>query len=245
MARIILIVAAIICVSLLYRWIKHQPANRRWQVLMIVVGVGLLGLAASGRLHWLFALAGALIPALQRLPGMLAYLPMMKKVAGAFSGNTPRQGQTSQVETAWLHMQLDHDSGALSGIVKSGRHAGKNLASLSLQELISLYDEYAGLDEDSCRLLENYIDRTHGMDWRADRQGTAQNRQQQQAGSQSDLSEQEAYAILGLAPGADANSVTHAHRRLMQKLHPDRGGSSYLATKINQAKDILLDKAGE
>ena len=245
MARIILIIAAIICASLLYRWIKHQPANRRWQILMVVAGVVLLGFVASGRLHWLFALAGALIPALQRLLGLLVYLPMMKRAASSFSGNQPRQGQTSRVETACLQMQLDHDSGALSGIVKTGRHAGRNLASLPLRELISLYDEYASVDEDSCRLLENYIDRTHGMDWRADRQGTAQNHQQEQAGAQNDLSEQEAYAILGLTPGADADSVTHAHRRLMQKLHPDRGGSSYLATKINQAKDMLLNKVSE
>lgn len=245
MARIILIIAAIVCALLLYRWIKHQPANRRWQILMVIVGVVLLGFVATGKLHWLFALIGAMIPALQRMLGLLAYLPMMKRMANAFSGNKPHEGQKSQVETAFLQMELDHDTGTLTGIVKSGLYAGRNLANLSLQELITLHNEYANSDEDSRRLLENYIDRTHGTDWRSDNERTRQNQQQGHASSISDLTPQEAYAILGLEPGADKDSIINAHRRLIQKLHPDRGGSSYLATKINQAKDMLLEKISE
>jgi len=205
---------------------------------MVVVGVILLGLVLTGRLHWLFALAGALIPAAQRLFSLITYLPMLKRVAGTLGGNKPRGGQTSQVETDYLHMQLEHDTGNLTGIVKTGLHAGRNLGNLNLSELLELRDYYTQHDEDSRLLLENYLDRTHGSEWR---KGQTDQTQHSEASSHAaSLSIDEAYAILGLEAGADQQAVIDAHRRLIQKLHPDRGGSSYLAVKINQAKDLLI-----
>ncbi|MDW3094430.1 MAG: DnaJ domain-containing protein [Gammaproteobacteria bacterium] len=240
MARIILIIAAIILALLLYRWVKKQPANKRWQYMMLLVGVVLLGLVATGKLHWLFALAGALIPALQRIIGLVAYLPILQKVANSLGGNKPSSGQTSQVETEYLQMQLDHDSGKLSGIVKTGLFAGHKLDNLSLEELLQLRKLYSNNDEDSRLLLENYLDRTHGTTWRTEQDYSSQ--PNSGASSNSQLSEQEAYAILGIESGADKNTIIAAHKRLIQKLHPDRGGSSYLATKINQAKDLLINQ---
>ena len=240
MARILLIIIAIILALLLFRWIKRQPANKRWQVLTVVVIVVLLGLVLTGRLHWLFAFIGAMIPAVQRLLGLIVYLPAMQRLFRTFGGNKPSTGQTSQVETTYLRMELDHDSGKLTGQVKAGTLAGSTLHDLSLAQLLQLYDEYSRIDEDSKLLLANYIDRTHGTDWRTDQEESGQ--ANQGTGQSHQINEQEAYAILGLEPGADEKSIIEAHRRLIQKLHPDRGGSSYLATKINQAKDILLAK---
>ncbi len=242
MARIILLIAAIICAMLLFKWIKQQPANKRWQIIMVVVGVVLLGLVLTGRLHWLFALAGAMIPAIQRILGLIAYLPMIQRLANTFGGNRPKQGQKSQVQTDYLEMELDHDSGSLSGIVKNGLFAGRNLANLSMSELMQLHEEFTRIDEDSKLLLENYIDRTHGTEWRGNQSNTSDS---DSATSHSNVSAQEAYAILGIEPGADKQTIIDAHRRLIQKLHPDRGGSSYLAIKINQAKETLLEQLND
>ena len=242
MAKIIVIIAAIVCGLMLFRWIKQQPANKRWQVLMVVVGIALLAMVLTGRLHWLFALAGAMIPAIQRILGLIAYLPMIQRMANSFGGSRPRQGQKSQVQTDYLEMELDHDTGALSGIVKNGLFAGRNLANLSLSELLQLHEEYSRIDEDSKLLLENYIDKTHGTEWRGH---TYEESHSNSTTSHTNVSTQEAYDILGIKPGADKETIIDAHRRLIQKLHPDRGGSSYLAIKINQAKDTLLNQLND
>jgi curved DNA-binding protein CbpA len=54
------------------------------------------------------------------------------------------------------------------------------------------------------------------------------------------MTQEEAYQILGLEPGADADAVARAHRTLMKKLHPDQGGTNYLAARVNEAKDTIL-----
>ncbi len=103
-------------------------------------------------------------------------------------------------------------------------------------------------DEEGARLLEAYLDRLH-PDWRDElaggrRPATAAAMRAPGVGgaraASSDLSVEEAYAILGLSPGATPDQIKEAHRRLMVKLHPDHGGSDYLATKINRARDVLL-----
>ena len=236
MARIILIIAGIILILLLYKWIKHQPANKRWKYLAIAIGIILLGLVLAGKLP-VAALLAALLPLVQRILTILAYLPTMQRVWQSLSGNKPSAGQKSQVETDYLEMELDHDSGDLSGIVKNGLFAGKSLANLSLDQLIQLHEEYGRIDEDSRMLLENYIDRVHGSEWRGDTDYESSTR----TSKVDQLSLDEAYAILGLDKSASKEDIISAHKRLIQKLHPDRGGSSYLTIRINQAKDILLD----
>ncbi|MEM8844818.1 MAG: DnaJ domain-containing protein [Pseudomonadota bacterium] len=236
MARVILIIVGIVLILLLYKWIKHKPANQRWKYLAISIGVVLAGLVLAGKLP-VAALMAALLPVFQRILTLFAYLPTMQRVWHSLSGNKPSAGQRSQVQTDYLEMELDHDSGNLSGIIKNGLYAGKNLANLSMDELLELHQEYSRIDEDSKLLLENYIDRTHGTEWRGADDSTSSN----STSMQGQVTIEEAYAILGLEQGADKEAIVNAHKRLMQKIHPDRGGSSYLAIKINQAKDILIE----
>lgn len=160
----------------------------------------------------------------------------------------PSSGQSSKVETEYLSMTLEHDTGVMAGHVLKGAYAGKNLAELDLEQLVALFSECYRNDMDSAQLLETYLDRTIGPDWRE----AAQAGQQEAGGADSQrgwgprerarsvMTKDEACEVLGVPPDASPDEVKEAYRRLMQKLHPDQGGSTYLAAKINQAKDILL-----
>jgi hypothetical protein len=147
-------------------------------------------------------------------------------------------GKRSRVASALLAMELDHDTGAMTGKVTLGNFAGRDLDSLSLPEIATLMRECLARDPEGARLLEAYLDRrTPG--WREDANRHAYTGQGSAAGPGA-MSQQEAYEILGLQPGADEAAIRNAHRSLMKRLHPDAGGSSGLAARVNQAKDVLL-----
>ena len=151
--------------------------------------------------------------------------------------SSPKQGQSTRVRTAWVEMELDHDTGAMQGTVLKGAHAGKALDRLGREALLALYREASGADAETARLIEAYMDRTLGADWRADAE-----RQRSAADSGSAMSREEALKILGLQDGAVEEQIRSAHRRMMMQNHPDRGGSDYIAAKINEAKDVLLGR---
>lgn len=144
-------------------------------------------------------------------------------------GGAPDQTQTSTVRTTWLAMELDHASGEMQGKVLKGVYAGRALADLDRDALLVLHRDAA--DTETARLLEAYLDRRLGPDWRAE-QGARR--------SSGAMSRKEALKVLGLAEGASADDIRATHKRLMLQNHPDRGGSDYLASKINEAKDVLL-----
>jgi hypothetical protein len=165
--------------------------------------------------------------------GLLGWLPIGAAPFGRRTQKTP--GQTSQVRSAFLDMELDHDTGAMRGRVLAGRFAGAPLDTLDVPSLITLLAE---IDQESQALLSAYLDgRSPG--WREDAQ--ARDPAGEGGASRSGkMTEEEAYQILGLQPGARAEEIGRAHRGLMKKLHPDQGGSTYLAARVNQAKDVLL-----
>ncbi len=145
-----------------------------------------------------------------------------------------RPRKVSQVRSNFLAVELDHDTGAMTGEIIAGRLAGTKLGHLELSTLIGLLGEF---DQESRDLLAAYLDRRHPR-WREDAQGDAA------AGSgparSGKMTKEEAYQILGLEAGASAEEIGRAHRGLMKKLHPDQGGSTYLAARVNEAKDVLL-----
>jgi hypothetical protein len=147
----------------------------------------------------------------------------------------PSPGRTSTVATRYLRMSLDHDSGTLSGEVTAGHFSGRSLSDLSLGDLMELRRDCAD-DAQSVSILEGYLDKLH-PDWRG---GATEEGGAEHAGAGGAMTLEEARAVLGVGPEAGAEEIREAHRRLMQKLHPDRGGSTYLAAQINRARDLLL-----
>jgi DnaJ domain len=152
-------------------------------------------------------------------------------------GTQKTPGKRSTVRTAALEMELDHDSGALEGAVLAGRHEGRTLGTMSERELLELSDELVA-DAESRQLIEAYLDSRFPA-WRKDAKPDNGHRERV-APSTGAMTKEEAYKILGLETGATPAEIRKAHRRLMQRLHPDLGGSSFLAARINEAKDVLL-----
>lgn len=202
-------------------------------VLIVLIGAGGLYLAVTGRLvHGVIATA-ALVPMVLRWRAILQRIR---------ASGRPRPGQASEVETEFLRAWLDHDSGEMSGDVLKGMFAGRRLEGLSEDELLRLLGECAATDGQGAAILEAYLDRRMGPDWR-DHTGSEKSGGAGQSGRASPdgkMTRDEAFEILGLEPGASAEAVRDAHRRLIRKFHPDQAGSTYLAAKINQAKDLLL-----
>ena len=191
---------------------------------------GIVALAAAAFL----ALRGEIAVAIPLGAAGLGLLGWLPYPAGFGARTQKSAGQVSRVRSAFLEMELDHDSGAMRGRILAGPHEGKSLDALDVATLAGLIPS---IDEESRALLAAYLDR-RDAGWREHAQGDAA------AGSggvsRGPMTAEEAYQILGLEPGADTDAIVRAHRTLMKKLHPDQGGTNYLAARVNEAKDTLL-----
>lgn len=248
--RTIILLLAVVVAALITRALLRSSSTSlkqlgRW-LLIVAVGGVLLVLLLTGRLHWLFALVAAAVPLLFRLLPLLRYAPFLRNLYQRFqakkqNSDGPSSGQTSTVQSRFLRMALNLDSGDMDGEVLEGQFKGRSLSSLALEQLLMLLQE-CRVDQESTALLMAYLDRQH-EDWR-DQADAGQGAEHDDPGAvgSSNMTIKEACDILGVEPGASEQDVVTAHRRLMQKLHPDRGGSTYLAAKVNLAKELLLDR---
>ena len=218
---------ALVLLLLVINWAANADAVTvrkfgRYMGAVLLAAIGVF-LAARG----LFGVAGPLLLAAfllatgVRLPGM--------------GGGQKTKGQASQVETTHLRVVLDHDTGTMDGEVLMGQFAGRMLNEMDRDDLTTLYDELMADDTEGARLLDAYLGRRFQGEW------------QEEAASDSTgstpsgpMTREEALEILGLKDGASTSDIKAAHRRLMKKFHPDQGGSTYFAARINQAKDLLL-----
>ena len=149
-------------------------------------------------------------------------------------------GRFSRIRSAMIEMEIDHATGAVEGTVLAGSLAGRRLSSLDPRGLGRLHEECSALDPDGLPLLEAYLDRRFAG-WRENAQGDRDTRTRTHAPS-GVMTKEEAYQVLGLQPGASFDEIRQAYRTLMKKLHPDHGGTAYLAARVNQAKEVLLGR---
>ncbi|KKO00461.1 hypothetical protein LCGC14_0125520 [marine sediment metagenome] len=225
-------------------WLRQQPLHQRKpamiKLLIAAVVVAVAFLALTGRFYLVLGLLAGLLPFARRLlPGLLMGR-LFRGMRTPGGGAKPSRGNRSRVATDILDMSLDHDSGDMDGRVLKGPLAGQALADMSEAEFLELLRYCRQNDVDSARLLESYLDRRFGDSWRNDDQDQTDHAEPGARGGGNPLTEQEALEILGLELGATREEIIQAHRQMMQKMHPDRGGSTYLAALINEAKTVLL-----
>ena len=221
-----------------WRYVQRLPAEQGAEVLRRALGLSSLGLALFLLVYGRYLIA---------LPfAFIGYLLFWRPKI--FARDAARQAETvrlASVRTALLEMSLDQATGALNGHVLAGAFAGRELSSLTQPELSLLYRECRAGDPQSRQLLEAYLDR-RWPEWRAEMPGSRANGGGEEptrpGKGRTPMTRGEALEVLGLADGATVDDVKSAHRNLMKRLHPDQGGSNYLAAKINEAKDVLVGK---
>jgi DnaJ domain len=229
-------IAVIALYTLLQMFRAANPAALA-RAIKIAGGVVCLAVAAFTGLRGEIAVA---VPLGLFGAGLLGWSPAASAFGnwggfGSWGGRTKSSGQTSNVRSGFLDMTLDHDTGQLRGTITAGSYAGRSLDEFDLPQLAALMQSF---DAESRALLESYLDRRF-PGWRQNAQGAGAGGQSSQT-SAGKMTAEEAYQILGLQPGAGRDEIGRAHRSLMKKLHPDQGGSTYLAARVNEAKETLL-----
>lgn len=234
--QLLLLLGALLALWMFLNWLsrtKPAVAGRAVKTL----GFGLLvlfglWLVLTGKLAGLFAVAVGASPWVMRAMRLHGLWQMLRRLGIRAKGGQARAGGASQVATRFVRMELDHDSGRLDGQVLEGSLRGRMLSSLGRAEAELLWRE-AGGDAESARVLEAWLDRSW-PDWREQAPPPPHSE------AKSGMSLDEAREILGIGADASADDIRAAHRRLMLANHPDHGGSTWIAARINQARDLLL-----
>lgn len=222
-------IGALILLLVAARYYSTANPQQIAYALRVGGGIALLAVAAVLGLRGQFFAAA---PLAYFGATLLGWIPSPTGL-GARMRKTP--GQVSRVRSRFVEMELDHDSGAMRGRILEGQYENVPLDALDRAALIALL---AGFDAESRSLLEAYLDRRE-PGWREDveEDAGAGSRETARVGP---MTEEEALQILGLEPCAGTFEIRRAHRTLMKKLHPDQGGSTYLAARVNEAKEVLL-----
>ncbi|CDH43263.1 MAG: DnaJ domain-containing protein [Candidatus Competibacteraceae bacterium] len=227
--RLLLIAAVLTGLYFLVRWWRRSGWGVWNSRLAIAAGITLLLLLI------LRSSAEIVVPLLAVLaPFLLRWLSARRMPSPAA---TPAASGCSTVITRFLSMKLDHTTGAMSGLVLEGCFIQQALCDLTLQELLDLWRE-CQIDPQSVAVLETYLDRCADSNWR-DLVGGTDNFNS--AASSTVMDRSEAYQVLGLQPNASCEEIQAAYRRLIQRVHPDHGGSAYLAARLNLAREVLLN----
>jgi len=244
--RLLFIIAIGVAGFLIYKlyFQKLLAQGKPGKIKLALIAIGLLILLAvlTGRAPAALAIVGAAMTQIMRIaPLLIKFAPSLAQYFGnsAGPGGGGAAGQTeSRVRTKSLVMTLDHVSGKMNGEILTGALTGKRLSDLTDNELKRFYQDCLESDPEAIRILQAYIQRERS-DWEG--MGDAgEHTGADQAKIGDAVTVREAYDILGLEQGATKSEVTQAHRSLMKQFHPDKGGSNYLASKVNEAKKVLL-----
>jgi DnaJ domain len=198
---------------------------------MALCGLAATYLIATGRFGLAMMVGAGAVALARRVPGGF---PGFGWGGWRLAGAPPPPGQKTEVRTSWLHMTLDHDTSEVAGMVLQGKFQGHRIEELAPEQVMELLLECRLEDAEGAALLESYLDRVAGADWRQ-RAGHGP-----AAPSDGKMTPDEARAVLGVGADATADDIRAAYHRLMKKIHPDQGGSNYLASKLNAAKAVLL-----
>jgi hypothetical protein len=209
--------------------IETLKAALRWTA-------GILGVALAGFLLFSGRGSQALVAVLFAGPLLMRFWKQYQATRTFQSGGRPNPAQSSRVETRTLRMELDHDSGTMQGTVLAGPFRGRELAELTLSEVVVLWRDCRADDPESVPLIEAWLDRAF-PDWREVDPGDPPRPPPSPPGK---MTRPEAYSVLGLAEGAPEAEIRAAYLRLMRTAHPDRGGSAWLAARLNEARSVLL-----
>lgn len=259
-------VAAWLVYKLYLRQLLAQGTAGRVKLALITLGFIFLALALSGRAPALFAVLGAAMTQVMRFaPLLVRFAPSLRKYFGTGAspfGSGPggsargsRGQHHSEVRSATILMRLAHDTGTMDGDVLAGEFSGNALSALSASEVVRLHAYCRREDADAQRLLEAYVARERASEFaNAEELGGAADAGAGAGGADGanaaggnnpgngtgQLSMAEAAAVLGVSIDADRETIVTAHRLLMSRLHPDKGGSDYLAAKVNAAREVML-----
>ena len=233
MIKVLLLVSVVFSIWYWRNILNRMQADKRrrflWASAFWGILLGSVLLVATGKMHWIGAGLAALIPLSKGLLGLgLRAWPILRFL-GRF------KSEPSQFRTDNIFVEVNFSNQKIDGEVLKGDLTGRRLSDLTPQELTALADGLRAQDRESYLLLQAYMLRA-GLGGQQHNDSSEGNSQQ----NFGELSENEALQVLGLKPGTSDADIISSHRRLIQRLHPDRGGSDYLAAKINAAKDKLI-----
>ncbi|MBC05290.1 DnaJ domain-containing protein [Thalassospira sp.] len=263
-------IAAFVGVGFFIRWMTEaEPKEIRKIVLFLIILVLIMlagWLLLTGKIAAMGAALAAMVPFLVRMLKLGFLWPVLRRIfastrkraqPGGFGTRTAGAGSSSEIRTEFLHMMLDLETGQMRGGVVSGPYEGANLDSLGLDDLQSLYVDCCSATDQSRAVLEAYLDRRpdcagwqswrqsdHGEDGAQnggnDRNYNEQGRDGERSSSASGMTADEARKILGVGENATRAEINRAYKKQIKAVHPDHGGSDYLASKINAARSLLL-----
>lgn len=237
MIKILLIIAVVLIIIAWFNRRKLASVKLRKQIVIYALIAALVLLAVSGKLNWLLTGIGIAMGFLWFLIQKSLFIFHSVPFAGPmlFRFIFRNTKNKASFASAWIKIFVHRASGAVDGEVLQGDYRGRRLSSLQRSDLNKLLETLRSHDHKGFLLLQSYL----LMRFRQTAQQQTYNESQTPSGS---MDRQEALRILGLPQDADEQAIKAAHQQLMQKLHPDRGGSTYLSAKVNAARDFLLGK---